>query len=152
MTSRVKLQIEQEASQAATFAELTSFATRKLGRGMIFIQCTFLITDSSQSWQCLFHIRFPLCATPFPRAWAIPDICLFFSPLSFNLLRIWKYCKYCRVAPDVAAVEGIFLWNNHPDCKGSASVRKGLGHWTILRAVETPVPSSKSIHLSIHHQ
>ena len=49
MTLRVKLQIEQEASQAATFAELTSFATRKLRRGMVFIQCTFLITDCSQS-------------------------------------------------------------------------------------------------------
>ena len=80
-----------------------------------------------------------------------------FPPLSFTpgptaicLLRLMKYCKYCRVAPVVVAVEESILWNNHPDRKGLAGVRKGLGHWTFSRAVVTPVPTSKSIHPSIH--
>ena len=68
---------------------------------------------------------------------------LFFSPpLSFTpgptavcLLRLSKYCKYCRVAPVVVAVEESILWNNHPDRKGLAGVRKGLGYWTFSRAV-----------------
>ena len=37
-------------------------------------------------------------------------------------------CKYCRVAPVVVAVEEFILWNHHPDRKGLAGVRKGLGH------------------------
>ena len=80
-----------------------------------------------------------------------------FPPLSFTpgptaicLLLLMKYCKYCRVAPVVVAVEESILWNNHPDRKGLAGVRKGLGHWTFSRAVVTPVPTSKSIHPSIH--
>ena len=47
-------------------------------------------------------------------------------------------------------LEGFVLWNNHPNRNGWAGVRKGLGHWTLLKAVETPVPDSKSIHPSIH--
>ena len=65
-----------------------------------------------------------------------------FPPLSFTpgptaicLLRLMKYCKYCRVAPVVVAVEESILWINHPDRKGLAGVRKGLGHWTFSRAV-----------------
>ena len=36
----------------------------------------------------------------------------------------------------------IFLWNNHPEAQGL--VRERVGHWTILRALATPVPNSKS--------
>ena len=72
------------------------------------------------------------------------------GPTAVCLLRLLKYCKYCRVAPVVVAVEESILWINHPDRKGLAGVRKGLGHWTFSRAVETPVPTSKSIHPSIH--
>ena len=60
-------------------------------------------------------------------------ICYFSPPLSFNpgpiaicLLHLLKYCKYCRVAPDVVAVEEIILWNNNSDRKVLAGVRKGL--------------------------
>ena len=35
-------------------------------------------------------------------------------------------------------------------CNGWAGVWKGLGHWTFLKAVATPVPDSKSIRPSIH--
>ena len=72
------------------------------------------------------------------------------GPTAVCLLRLSKYCKYGRVAPVVVAVEESILWINHPDRKGLAGVRKGLGHWTFSRAVETPVPTSKSIHPSIH--
>ena len=60
-------------------------------------------------------------------------ICYFSPPLSFNpgpiaicLLHLLKYCKYCRVALDVVAVEEIILWNNNSDRKVLAGVRKGL--------------------------
>ena len=62
-----------------------------------------------------------------------------FPPLSFTpgptavcLLRLLKYCKYCRVAPVVVAVEESILWNNHPDRKGLAGVRKGLAYLIIV--------------------
>ena len=64
----------------------------------------------------------------------VPAICnySFFSdtpgPTAVCLLRLLKYCKYCRVAPVVVAVEESILWINHPDRKGLAGVRKGLGH------------------------
>ena len=35
-------------------------------------------------------------------------------------------------------------WTNHPYREAQGLVRKRVGHWTILRAVETPVPESKS--------
>ena len=61
----------------------------------------------------------------------------FFSPTSYLSLQVpllfvyfdyRKYFKYCRVAPVVVAVEESILWINHPDRKGLAGVRKGLGH------------------------
>ena len=112
---------------------------------------THLTTDFSYS--CLSFIRFLSCATTI--SCQIQVFFCIFPPLSFTpgptaicLLRLMKYCKYCRVAPVVVAVEESILWNNHPDRKGLAGVRKGLGHWTFSRAVETPVPTSKSIHPS----
>ena len=50
------------------------------------------------------------------------------GPTAVCLLRLSKYCKYGRVAPVVVAVEESILWINHPDRKGLAGVRKGLGH------------------------
>ena len=44
----------------------------------------------------------------------------------------------------MVTLEGIFLWTNHPYHEAQGLVRKRVGHWTILRAVETPVPDSKS--------
>ena len=44
----------------------------------------------------------------------------------------------------MVTLEGIFLWTNHPYREAQGLVRKRVGHWTILRAVETPVPDSKS--------
>ena len=91
--------------------------------------------------QFLFRHQFFLCT--FPKPPLTP------GPTAVCLLRLLKYCKYCRVAPVVVAVEESIFWINHPDRKGLAGVRKGLGHWTFSRAVETPVPTSKSIHPSI---
>ena len=44
----------------------------------------------------------------------------------------------------MVTLEGIFLWNYHPYREAEGLVRERVGHWTILRAVETPVPDSKS--------
>ena len=44
----------------------------------------------------------------------------------------------------MVTLEGIFLWTNHPYHEAQGLVRKRVGHWTILRAVATPVPESKS--------
>ena len=119
------------------------------------ISSTRLTTD--YSYPRLSLIRFP-CATTITYQTQVFFICIF-PLLSFNpgpttvcLLRISEYCKYCRVALVVVAVEESILWNNHPDRKGLAGVRKGLGHWTFSRAVFTPEPTSKSIHPSIHCQ
>ena len=108
------------------------------------------------SYSCLSLIRFPPCATTISYQTKVFFLCTFpqlpFTPgpTAVCLLRLSKYCKYGRVAPVVVAVEESILWINHPDRKGLAGVRKGLGHWTFSRAVETPVPTSKSIHPSIH--
>ena len=116
------------------------------------ISTAHLTTDLSYS--CLSLIRFPLCATTISFQTPVffctfPQLPLTPGPTAVCLLRLLKYCKYCRVAPVVVAVEESILWINHPDRKGLAGVRKGLGHWTFSRAVETPVPTSKSIHPSI---
>ena len=80
---------------------------------MSFIKIIFNTTvDSLIEDLFLFSTQLPL--TPGPTA-----VCL---------LRLLKYCKYCRVAPVVVAVEESILWINHPDRKGLAGVRKGLGH------------------------
>ena len=108
------------------------------------------------SYSCLSLIRFPPCATTISYQTKVFFLCTFpqlpFTPgpTAVCLLRLSKYCKYGRVAPVVVAVEESILWINHPDRKGLAGVRKGLGHWTFSRAVFTPVPTSKSIHPSIH--
>ena len=118
------------------------------------ISSAHLTTDLSYS--CLSLIRFLLCATTVSFQTPVFFLCTFPQPpltpgpTAVCLLRLLKYCKYCRVAPVVVAVEESILWINHPDRKGLAGVRKGLGHWTFSRAVETPVPTSKSIHPSIH--
>ena len=44
----------------------------------------------------------------------------------------------------MVTLEGIFLWNYHPYREAEGLVRERVGHWTILRAVATPVPESKS--------
>ena len=44
----------------------------------------------------------------------------------------------------MVTLEGIFLWTNHPYHGAQGLVRKRVGHWTIPRTVETPVPDSKS--------
>ena len=44
----------------------------------------------------------------------------------------------------MVTLEGIFLWNYHPYHEAEGLVRERVGHWTILRAVATPVPESKS--------
>ena len=117
------------------------------------VSTAHLTTDLSYS--CLSLIRFPLCATTVSFQTPVFFLCTFpqlpLTPGSTAvcLLRLLKYCKYCRVAPVVVAVEESILWINHPDRKGLAGVRKGLGHWTFSRAVFTPVPTSKSIHPSI---
>ena len=41
-------------------------------------------------------------------------------------------------------MEGIFLWNYHPYREAEGLVWERVGHWTILRAVATPLPESKS--------
>ena len=118
------------------------------------VSTAHLTTDLSYS--CLSLIRFPLCATTVSFQTPVFFLCTFPQPpltpgpTAVCLLRLLKYCKYCRVAPVVVAVEESILWINHPNRKGLAGVRKGLGHWTFSRAVETPVPTSKSIHPSIH--
>ena len=104
------------------------------------------------SYSCLSLIRFPPCATTISYQTKVFFLCTFpqlpFTPgpTAVCLLRLSKYCKYGRVAPVVVAVEESILWINHPDRKGLAGVRKGLGHWTFSRAVFTPEPTSKSIH------
>ena len=93
------------------------------------VSSTHLTTD--YSYPCLSLIRFPCATTQSDTSFFI---CIF-PLLSFNpgpttvcLLRISEYCKYCRVALVVVAVEESILWNNHPDRKGLAGLRKGLGH------------------------
>ena len=44
----------------------------------------------------------------------------------------------------MVTLEGIFLWNYHPYREAEGLVRERMGHWTIPRAVATPVPESKS--------
>ena len=44
----------------------------------------------------------------------------------------------------MVTLEGIFLWNYHPYREAEGLVRERVGHWTILRAVATPVPDTKS--------
>ena len=44
----------------------------------------------------------------------------------------------------MVTLERIFLWNYHPYREAEGLVRERVGHWTILRAVATPVPESKS--------
>ena len=96
--------------------------------------------SGSRYVQLQFLFRHPFFFCTFPQLPLTP------GPTAVCLLRLLKYCKYCRVAPVVVAVEESILWINHPDRKGLAGVRKGLGHWTFSRAVVTPVPTSKSIH------
>ena len=109
------------------------------------VSTAHLTTDLSYS--CLSLIRFLLCATTVSFQTPVFFLCTFPQPpltpgpTAVCLLRLLKYCKYCRVAPVVVAVEESILWNNHPDRKGLAGVRKGLGHRTIFRAVATPVPT-----------
>ena len=44
----------------------------------------------------------------------------------------------------MVTLERIVLWNYHPYHEAEGLVRERVGHWTILRAVATPVPESKS--------
>ena len=44
----------------------------------------------------------------------------------------------------MVTLERIFLWNYHPYREAEGLARERVGHWTILRAVATPVPESKS--------
>ena len=111
------------------------------------ISTAHLTTDLGYS--CLSLIRFPLCATTVSFQTPVffctfPQLPLTPGPTAVCLLRLLKYCKYCRVAPVVVAVEESILWINHPDRKGLAGVRKGLGHWTFSRAVVTSNTSHTS--------
>ena len=95
------------------------------------VSTAHLTTDLSYS--CLSLIRFLLCATTVSFQTPVffctfPQLPLTPGPTAVCLLRLLKYCKYCRVAPVVVAVEESILWINHPDRKGLAGVRKGLGH------------------------
>ena len=44
----------------------------------------------------------------------------------------------------MVTLERIVLWNYHPYHEAEGLVRERVGHWTILRAVATPVPNSNS--------
>ena len=44
----------------------------------------------------------------------------------------------------MVTLERIFLWNYHPYREAEGLARERVGHWTILRAVATPVPEGKS--------
>ena len=52
----------------------------------------------------------------------------------------------------MVTLERIFLWNYHPYREAEGLVRERVGHWTILRAVATPVPESKSNPIQSKHK
>ena len=112
---------------------------------LMFDRRMTLSTDSRhQQYPSYNRLQLPVSFT-----YQVPAVCyykilsdtsffnFFFSPTSYLSLQVpllfvyfdyRKYCKYCRVAPVVVAVEESILWINHPDRKGLAGVRKGLGH------------------------